>query len=150
MGGRIIHRSAWKGYSRKFMVAISARVAPFRGDSTDPMELFISIPLLFAAFVARISPPPGTRVRGEFVEARSRRPNFRRIGVSTNATANALYLKREVLEIFLLLEFLHSLLATCGLLLGCQTPPSRTCGFGSNLINGCGSFCLLLRITAAA
>src|SRR5215218_10297883 len=58
-------------------------------------------------------------------------------------------LKREVLEIFLLLEFLHSLLATCSLLLGCQTPPSRTCGFATSLINGCGSFCLLLRVTAA-
>jgi hypothetical protein len=46
-------------------------------------------------------------------------------------------------------RFLHSLLATCGLLLGCQTPPSRTCGFSRSLINGCGSFCLLLRITAA-
>jgi hypothetical protein len=56
----LIQRSAWKLNSRKFMVAISARVAPFRGDRTDPMELFILIPLLFAAFVARISPPPGT------------------------------------------------------------------------------------------
>src|SRR5215204_2259442 len=27
---------------------------------------------------------------------------------------------------------------------------SRACGFGRSLINGCGSFCLLLRITAAA
>src|SRR5215208_2152693 len=72
------------------------------------------------------------------------------MGDPTNATANALSLKREVLEIFLLLEFLHSLLATCGLLLGCQTPPSPTYSFGRSLINGCGSFCLLLRITAAA
>src|SRR5215208_6336316 len=40
-----------------------------------------------------------------------------------------------VLEIFLLLEFLHSLLATCSLLLGCQTPPSRICGFARSLIN---------------
>ena len=61
----------------------------------------------------------------------------------------SLFKTREVLEIFLLLEFLHSLLATCGLLLGCQTPPSHTCGFATSLINGCGSFCLLLRITAA-
>jgi hypothetical protein len=71
------------------------------------------------------------------------------IGDSTNAIANALYLKLEILEIFLLLELLHYLLATCGLLLGCQTPPSRTCSFATSLINGCGSFCLLLRITAA-
>ena len=61
----------------------------------------------------------------------------------------SLFKTREVLEIFLLLELLHSLLATCGLLLGCQTPPSRTCGFATSLINGCGSFWLLLRITAA-
>ena len=100
--------------------------------------------------------PPGVgsslgpiSLHNAIVEARSRRPNFRRIGDPTNATANALYLKREVLEIFLLLEFLHFLLSTCGLLLGCQTPPSRTCGFARSLINGCGSFCLLLRITAA-